>query len=446
MERNTNNRVHVFLIILLGLCIFGFLNLLVVLHAPEAWTTLRLGAWTAFHKGFDFSGFDQFTYVIVTKWRPLFEMYRHPMLAMMIWPMSWINSLLTDFFHINCAIYIVAVVYTIVSTSTWWLLYCILNKRIGLSTAASLLLMFFYFGLAYVMLAACVPDHMIWTHFLLLLTIYLASSKNALKWWQALLLYFISMGVTLTNSVKVWLIDMTSLYSSKSIKRLFKRSLLYFIPTLLVGVIYVWEQKTFIAEEQTYQERMRQRELERDSTARERFTKDSIFVAQRTKKQAYNTRLFAYTDNTIDRGQLLLENFFGEGFILHSDYLMGDANAKKNPRPVIVKYKGWWNYAVESCILILFAFGIWKGRKERLLWIAMMPFLFDIFLHIGMRFAATDVYIMTAHWAYILPIAIGFILKYSNRNMKYGISSMLTLLVLYLWVHNLYLLIPYMLS
>ena len=186
MERNSSHRIYVFLIVLLGVCIFGALNYIVVLHNPETWTSLRYGAWTAFHKGFNFSGFDQFTYVIVSKWRPLFEMYRHPMLALMIWPMSWVNAQLTDYFHVNCAIYVVAVTYTIVSTISWWLLFSILRKRVGLSMELSLLLVLFYFGLAYVMLAGCMPDHMIWTQFLLILSIYLASGRGGMKLWQAL--------------------------------------------------------------------------------------------------------------------------------------------------------------------------------------------------------------------------------------------------------------------
>lgn len=446
MERNSSHRIYVFLIVLLGICIFGALNYMVVLHNPETWTSLRYGAWTAFHKGFDFSGFDQFTYVIVTKWRPLFEMYRHPMLAIMIWPLSWINSCLTDYFHMNCAIYVVAVTYTIVSTISWWLLFSILRKRVGLSMEMSLLLTLFYFGLAYVMLASCMPDHMIWTQFLLLLTIYLASGRGGLKLWQSLLLYFVATGVTLTNGIKVWLIDMVASYhGAGSLKRLFRRSLIYVIPTMIVGGVYLWESNTLVADEQSFQKHMRQRELERDSTARERFAKDSIFIAKRTEKQSYDNRLFEYTDNSVDRLPLLYENFFGEGFILHPEHLMEDANLKKNPRPVLVYYNDWWNYVAEGAILVLFLAGILYGWRKRLLWLAMMPFLFDVLLHIGMRFAATDVYIMTAHWAYVVPIAIGIMLKGVGRSWRRALGATLILLTLFLWWHNLSLLVPYLL-
>ena len=447
MERSTHHRIHVFLIVLLGLCIFGAMNGLMLMHNPETWTSQRLGAWTAFHKDFVFSGFDQFTYIVVTKWRPLFELYRHPMLAIMLWPLTWINSMLSDYFHMNCAIYVIAVTYTLVSTATWCLLYAIFRRRIGLSRTSSLLLLLFYFGFAYVLLASFVPDHMIWTQFLLILTIYLASSEKGMKCWHALVIYFFAAGVTLTNGIKVWLMDMLAAYHSANYTKLFRRSLLYFIPTLLMGGIYLWHQESLLAKEESYRELMRQRAIERDSTAAmKKFARDSIYMAKRQGKQSVDSRFFAFTDNTVDRVQLVCENFFGEGFILHRDHLMEDANARKNIRPVIVHYKDWWNYIAEAGIVVLFAGGIWWGRRKRLLWLAMMPFLFDVCLHIGLRFAAADVYIMTAHWAYVIPIAIGLMLKESKKALLQK-TVLMTLIVLtvFLWWHNLDLLVPYIL-
>lgn len=446
MERNTHHRIYVFLIVLLGLCIFGAMNGLMLMHNPEVWTSQKFGAWSAFHKDFVFSGFDQHTYIVVSKWRPLFEIYRHPMLAFMIWPLTWINSILSEYFHMNCAIYVVAVTYTLVSTATWCLLYALFRRRIGLSRALSLLLLLFYFSFAYVLLASFVPDHMIWTQFLLILTIYLASSEKGMRWWQALVLYLFAAGVTLTNGIKVWLIDMLAAYSNANFIKLFRRSLLYFIPTILMGCVYLWQQEIFYEEEVSYQELMRQRAIERDSVAAmRRFTRDSLFLAKRMEKQSVDSRFFAFTDNTVDRGQLVYENFFGEGFILHKEHLMEDANAKK-ARPVIVHYKDWWNYVAEVGIMVLFAAGIWWGRRKRLLWLAMLPFLFDVCLHIGLRFAAADVYIMTAHWAYVIPIAIGFMLKECKKTfLRSVVITTLVALTVFLWWHNLNLLVPYIL-
>ena len=41
----------------------------------------------------------------------------------------------------------------------------------------------------------------------------------------------------------------------------------------------------------------------------------------------------------------------------------------------------------------------------------MSYFGLDMMLHIGLGFGLNEVYIMTAHWIYAIPIAIGFLLK-----------------------------------
>jgi hypothetical protein len=52
---------------------------------------------------------------------------------------------------------------------------------------------------------------------------------------------------------------------------------------------------------------------------------------------------------------------------------------------------------------------------------------------------------MTAHWAYIIPIAIGFMLKEMKKSGRNAIDAILVMLTLFLWWHNLTLLVPYLL-
>ena len=106
---------------------------------------------------------------------------------------------------------------------------------------------------------------------------------------------------------------------------------------------------------------------------------------------------------------------------------------------------------MEGVIVGLFVIGLWIGRRERLLWMVLLPMLFDAIIHLGFRFAATDVYIMTAHWAFIIPIAIAYIIKQlqaaasPNRKRAKGLLiSLIVVTTLYLWVHNTTLLVGYM--
>ena len=159
----------------------------------------------------------------------------------------------------------------------------------------------------------------------------------------------------------------------------------------------------------------------------------------------------------------MVENFFGESIMLHQDHLLGDV---LRDRPVIVKYKSPVNYVVEGIIVILFILGLIAGRKSRFLWLTMMFFLFDFALHIGLGFGINEVYIMTAHYMYALPIAIGFLVEKAGTRYQaevekdgylsgkrrsgnwqtWGLRGLLLALTLYLWISNGYLLVNYMIG
>ena len=151
-----------------------------------------------------------------------------------------------------------------------------------------------------------------------------------------------------------------------------------------------------------------------------------------------------WTDKTTSRSQTLVENFFGESIMLHQQNLLGDVLRN---RPVIVKYQSAVNYVVEACIVVLFLLGILAGRKSKFLWLTLTFFLMDAALHIGLGFGINEVYIMTAHYMYALPIAIAFLaLKAKGKNLKWAFRGLMLAITLYLWISNGYLLVDYMLG
>jgi uncharacterized oligopeptide transporter (OPT) family protein len=151
-----------------------------------------------------------------------------------------------------------------------------------------------------------------------------------------------------------------------------------------------------------------------------------------------------WTDKTTSRSQTLVENFFGESIMLHQQNLLGDVLRN---RPVIVKYQSAVNYVVEACIVVLFLLGILAGRKSKFLWLTLTFFLMDAALHIGLGFGINEVYIMTAHYMYALPIAIAFLaLKAKGKNLKWAFRGLMLAITLYLWISNGYLLVGYMLG
>ena len=430
-------------IILLGLVIFSVFNAMMIMSAPEAWTSLHYGAWTAFHKNFNFSGFDQSTYIVISQWRPIFVHMRHPALLYMMWPMMQINEWLRDAYGINCTIYIVGVVWTLVSTLSWTVMYKILRNLVEMTLAETLLLNVFFYSFAYVMLATFVPDHMILSMTILLLMLYFSGKAlkqgKRLSSWKAAVLFFIATGISTTNCVKVYLIDaMVRLRSRTDVLPFIRHSLIYVLPAILIAGIYLYQEQTANVEEQRYQKRVSVMAMKRDSVKyAQKLDESKKKLEARENKQLINNPLFEWTDMSIPIVPTIFDNIFGEGLQLHSEYLLGDANVD-GQRPVIVKYGEWYNYVVEYVVLLLFLLGIVAGCRERFFWMCMVPFLFDMVLHVGLRFALTDVYIMTAHWAFVIPIAIAYLLKrlHYNKAVYRCTYSVLVAVTLFMLVWN----------
>ena len=445
MKRTKNNRKETLIVILVALIIIASFNALMVYEAPSVWTNAKAGSWNAFWNRFEFSGFDSYTYIIISTWRPLYVLARHPLLAVMMWPLSQLNDALKDSFGINCAIYIVAVLWTIISTCSWVLVFKILRQIQELTFKASLVLTFFFFGLSHVMLTTFLPDHFTLTLPILLLTYYLAGkaikAKRPMPLWQSLPLAFIGTGVTTTNIVKVGFADLfTRRFSILGIIRHF---LWYLIPLSILFGIYMVQERTTQAKEVRNNNMHMEKKAAKDSTFAKYWESEKIRKEKAHADQIIDMPGVTSTDYEIDRLASVYENIFGEGLILHKDYLLRDAN-KKDHRPGIVRYDRWYYYIIEGMIVLLMLFGIWCGRHNRLLQALTIIFLFDMVLHVGLNFASADVYIMTTHWAFIIPFAISCIYRSLHRQPK-ELSAIVTIMVLsltaFLWWHNVSLLL-----
>ena len=437
------------LITLLGFLIMASLNILMVQWKPELFTNTKYGAWSVFWNHGEFSGFDTYTYIVVSSFRPVYVLSRHPLLAMALWPAYELNDALKAEFGINCAIYIVAVMWTFIATCSWVLMYRILRKIIELPCLYSLVLTLFFFSLSHVMIITFFPDHMGFTLPILLLTIYLAGKaikkKRTMPLWQSLPLAFIATGVTTTNIVKVFFSDFFTQIGRKPFKRVCLHFLLYLIPLLLMLGAYFYQMETTQKAEREHAESIIRKRSAKDSVFAKRHKIEAAITAERRKQQIFNNPIVTNTEYHIDRIPSLVENIFGEGLILHEDYALKDPNRNGN-RPVLVKYNHWWYYAVEGLIVILMLAGLWRGIRERLVWIVLSIFLFDMLLHVGLNFASADVYIMTAHWAFIIPIAFAYLIKHlSGINQKFAFTLTLALTI-FLWWHNLSLIVNHILK
>ena len=118
---------------------------------------------------------------------------------------------------------------------------------------------------------------------------------------------------------------------------------------------------------------------------------------------------------------------------LHPSHLLEDTLTS---RPVVVKYSNVVNYVVEGLTLLLFLAGLWYGRRSRFLWTAMSFFFFDMLIHLGIGFGINEVYIMTPHWAYVIPIAAAYVTLNAPKRVVSYARYLLLFLTVYLWANN----------
>lgn len=423
------------------------LNVMMLFYHYEPWTNPKAGFWSAFWNRFEVSGFDPYTYIVISKWRPLYILSRHPLLAFMMWPLSQLNGWLIDVTGINCAIFIVCAMMIMLSLCSWVLMFKIMREVVALPFWQSHLLTFFFFSFSHVMIILFVEDHMAMTLPLLLLAIYLSGKaikeNRKMPLTQSLPLLFISTGVTTTNCVKVALADFFTRWGKESFGKTFKHFLIYLIPLSLIFGVFIYQEKTTQMKEKENIENIAAKRIQKDPSFAKVWEKEQQANKRIKANQLVKLSFVTNTDYKIDRLPSLVENVFGEGLILHSDYPLKDSN--RNHRPVLVRYSQWYYYMFEAMIVLLFVAGVWVGRRERIVWAVMSMFLFDMLLHVGLNFASADVYIMTAHWAFAIPIAVGFLLHSASKSpqLQLALNATILFLALFLWVHNLQIITDY---
>ena len=155
------------------------------------------------------------------------------------------------------------------------------------------------------------------------------------------------------------------------------------------------------------------------------------------------TRFLNWTDVTTPRLQTITENMFGESIQLHQKYALKDVLTS---RPVFVSYDNIFNYIIEAVIIILFLIGIIYGRHEKLLHLVLSFAALDFLLHIVLGFGINEVYIMTCHWIYIIPISIAYLLRSVNAKMRIALRLLLILIVAFLYIYNSTIFINYLYS
>lgn len=427
--RIRKNEIAVFII---GFIILALLNIMMLGYHHDLFTRGgNIGFWSIFYDHFIVSGYDSFVYLSLSRWKIYYTLSRHPLIAPMLYPLALLNGWLMDLTGVNCAIYIVAALYCLLGTYSFLFTYRIMRKVIGICVLDSMLCTLFFFSLGHVMTATFVPDHFAISLFLITLTAYIAGTymkrKSLMPAWLTALLATITCGVTLTNVAKTWLAALWT--NGRHFWRLKSLLLTTILPLMIIADGYFLQYEYLAKPDNLVQQHNIEKKLKKDAKFAKQYYEH--------KKWMENRRSFNNTDNTIlqwidtktNRIATITENLFGESFQLHQDYLLEDTNKS---RPVIVTYRHWYNYLIEAIIVALFIGGIIIGRKNKFCLMILSWFAVDMTMHIILGFALTEVYIMTAHWALALPVAIASLL--SAYKGKQRIALRLVLFAVTVWL------------
>lgn len=426
---------------IVALIVFAALNALLIANHWQSFTRgAHVGFWSVFYNHLNMSGYDIFSLIFISCMRLHWNALRHPLFVALLLPLFWLNHQIMPPTEFNAAVLLMGAL--LVAADVWGavLMHRLLRDVVEVNRMDAVLLTALFYGFAHVMVVTMVPDHFALSLPLLLLTLLIAGRRlkegKPMKLWQSALLFFLTAGMTLTNGVKValaaWFVNGRKVFSWRSI-------LSFVVPTLLLGAVYLWQKEAIIAPQERNIKRIEAAVAKKDPARIAKLKEHDDFVKQQNGEAlTKSVPLLEWSDMTTSRWQSAVDNLFGESLQLHRDYLLEDV---QQTRPVFVEYRSAVNYIVEALVVLLLVAGAWIARREKFFLMVLSWFAFDMIMHMGFGFGLNEVYIMTAHWAFIIPIAAGYILRRKNSMAARVLVAALTL---WLWAYNAVIVIGYL--
>lgn len=425
-------------IALVALIVFSAFNALVIYkYSPLFLKGGNLGFWTIFSKNFRMSGYDCWSYIVLSNMRVHFETTRHPLFLTILYPLYTLNHWLMDATGTNFAVFLMMAVIVFCALYSVIFMYRIFREVLELRRTDSTLLTAMLFSFGHVLVTSMVPDHFVISLFLLTLTLYVAGMRikknRPVNAWESMLLFFLTSGITITNSAKTFL---ACLFTNG--RRVFSLRFILIsvlLPLAILGGIWFWQHNTVELAQKAEIEKMvtKQKKQGKEEKLKKWADSRNKWMADHSGKPVSEMPLLNMTDVTTPRVETLVENFFGESIQLHEGHLLEDMS---HTRPVFVKYNNVLFYIIEAVIVFLFACGILCGFRNRFMQMCLSWFAVDIVLHLVLGFGINEIYIMTAGWIFVIPVAIGCMLAVLSHRPKVILRTVLCVLTLWLWAYN----------
>lgn len=135
--------------------------------------------------------------------------------------------------------------------------------------------------------------------------------------------------------------------------------------------------------------------------------------------------------------------FFG-GNILFSNYEIRDYHNKDKTfyyKALFMDvYSSVIPYVFIALILLMIIWSVFKNHKNKLVWILVITFLFDVFIHCVLKFGLHTSYIYGGHFVFVYPLLLGWLFfsfkeKATTTSLLYGLLLIMTV---YLGFNNFY--------
>jgi len=434
-------------LVFIMLAVFLTFNILLITSHYHVYTMgAHGGFWSIFTKNFRMSGYDNWSWITISGMRIHFITSRHPLYLTFLYPLYLLNHWLIEVFGHNFAVYFMAAIIVLSAFYAAVFAYRIFREVMELRRFDSTLLTVLLFSFGHILIPSMVPDHFIVSMMFLLMALYICGKKmkkgELLTDWQPLLLTFFTAGMATSNGAKIFL---AGLFTNR--KKFFTWkyiSIGVILPCLLlIGIqqsqYYLLEvpQKAVISNIEKVKRQKDPKGVEEFYKKRNAWQKTHL--GQTMSKES----MLDWLDTSTPRTRTLVENFFGESIQLHQRYLLKDVAWD---RPVFVTYNGITNYVIEAIMVILFVLGIIFGYRKRFFQMLLAWFTCDITLHLILGFGITEVYIMASGWAFIIPIAYGYLIKGLSHRYRQMLRGLLLVITIFLWAYNGGLTVNYLLN
>lgn len=433
-------------IAIFAILIFAALNALLFIKYGKGFLHGQKGGfWLVFHNHFRVSGFDVWSLIFMSCHKIYFEITRHPLFAIILYPFYWLNQWLMPATGVNFAMIFMALLLVAAAFYSFVFFYRVFHEVLEMRPFDSFVFTLFFYGCGSVMTAVMVPDHFCWSIFLLSMTLYLSGmglkEHRLLPTWKLSLLAIFTGGVTLSNVAKTWLTGW--FVNGRRFWRMKSLLAIVVLPCAIFAVSCLWQIKTIEEPQSKVDVRIGEKNLAKHPEMKKKIEKHNQWMATVRHQPISDKPFLKWIDTSTPKGESIVENLFGESIQMHTTHTLGDMCVD---RPMIVKYDYAFNYIIEVLIVLLFAAGIFFGVRsgEKFFWMCLSWFGFDMFLHLVLGFGLNEVYIMGPHWLFIIPISMAYMLMRLRNRAQLGLRVVIILLTLFLWGYNGTLLVNYM--